>query len=146
MTPEGRVKDKVRSMLRKADVMVVPLNMQGIGQSGLPDDMVVARGRVSFIEYKAMMRWDKVNATALATLPTPLQAMQMNSLVRRGIRCYVVDSANMTEFLRRWYANEPLTPFVWDWSVDGFTAYREGCPVETRWDEAAHMMHEVKDA
>lgn len=94
MTPEGRVKASVRKALREAGCLAIPYNAQGIGVSGVPDDLVLAPRACFFtIEYKARMRWDRNHRTALATLPTMLQADMMERIRALGFSTYVIDGA-----------------------------------------------------
>lgn len=99
MTPEGEVKAKVRRALHKRGYYTFPVNQQGIGRRGIPDDFAMINNVPCFIEFKADMRFDKNNKTAIATLPTVLQVLEMEQARANGMITYVVDKNNMEEFI-----------------------------------------------
>lgn len=129
MTPEGRVKAYVRKNLRTAGVMVIPINQQGIGVRGIPDDLLLYRGDAAFVEYKAHMVWGKNNVSALRTLPTVLQVKAMADIRSHGIAVFVVDDTTHETFAETVsgvvnFHDAALRPFLWDWTVSAFLAYR----------------------
>lgn len=136
MTPEGAVKAKVRKALHDCGIYTFPVNQQGIGRRGIPDDFLIMGGRPVFIEYKAECRWDKNNKTALATLPTVLQILEMDRIREAGGITYVVDRNNMDEFIEsvragvfykhRWIMS--LTSYEWyrDLNKDDFARLQQG--------------------
>lgn len=99
MTPEGKVKATVRKFLRELGAYTFPVNQQGIGRCGIPDDYFIFRGKPSFIEFKASIRWDRNHKTALATMPAPLQIIEMDKARCAGMMTYVVDAGNMRAFM-----------------------------------------------
>ena len=136
MTPEGAVKAKVRKTLHDCGIYTFPVNQQGIGRRGIPDDFLIMGGRPVFIEYKAECRWDKNNKTALATLPTVLQILEMDKIREAGGITYVVDRNNMDEFIEAIRAGEfykhrwimSLTSYEWyrDLNKDDFARLQQG--------------------
>ena len=99
MTPEGAVKAKVRNALHDMGIYTFPINQQGIGRRGIPDDFMMFNGVPCFIEFKAEMRFDKNNKAALSTWPTVLQILEMEKARKSGMMTYVIDRNNATEFL-----------------------------------------------
>lgn len=145
MTPEGKVKAACRKALRGLGCLVLPYNAQGIGASGVPDDLVMAPGRGFFtIEYKAHLRWDRNNKAALSTLPTMLQTGMMERIRACGFETYVIDDALAAAVLPA--LGDPaqawLFPTVadrlavalgrcrWQWTVAQLTAYRDTPPAQ----------------
>lgn len=98
-TPEGKVKEKVRKALHDMGIYTFPINQQGIGRRGIPDDFMMFNGVPCFIEFKAEMRFDKNNKAALSTWPTVLQILEMEKARKAGMRTYVIDKNNMDEFI-----------------------------------------------
>lgn len=52
-TPEGRVKSKVRDILKQCGVWFTPVVASGFGRAGVPDYLCCWRGRFLAIECKA---------------------------------------------------------------------------------------------
>ena len=82
-TPEGRVKDKVRAMLKKHQVWYFLPGNNGMGKSGVPDFVCCVSGRFVGIECKA-------DATKRAT---PLQLFAASEIERAGGRWFLVYDA-----------------------------------------------------
>lgn len=151
MTPEGKVKATVRKFLKDIGAYTFPINQQGIGRRGIPDDYFMFCSQPAFIEFKAQMRWDKNHKTALATMPTPLQIIEMDKAREAGICTYVVDSNNMRAFMDelkhhckyshpwcmtwkdyQWYRDAPQWFFDCQLSVEMHANYLRGTmPYET---------------
>ena len=121
MTGEGRVKSKVRNALRNRGFVVVPLNMTGIGMTGLPDDLIIVDGRALFVEFKYQMRW-----TSLKTLPRPNQAAAMELLRSAGAVCYVIDMGSAEEFIKLMVEKNftALQKFEWRWTLADYIKFR----------------------
>lgn len=123
-TPEGKVKDKVRKALHSMGIYTFPVNQQGIGRRGIPDDFMLCGGQAVFVEYKALCRWDKNNKTALSTLPTVLQILEMDKIRAAGGITYVVDKTNADEFIASFKAGE-FYRHRWTMSLDTYEWYRD---------------------
>ena len=85
-TPEGRVKDKVRAMLKRHQIWYFLPGNNGMGRSGVPDFVCCVGGRFVGIECKA-------DATKR---PTPLQMAAASGIERAGGRWFLVcDEASL---------------------------------------------------
>jgi len=73
MTPEGRVKAKVKALLKKYDVYHFMPATGGYGRSGIPDIIGCIKGRFIAIECKAGNN-----------MPTALQERELNTIGRAG--------------------------------------------------------------
>lgn len=98
MTPEGKIKQKVKELLKKYPVWYTMTIPSAFGNStGVPDftcvvpTQITGIGAAFFIETKAPGK-----------KPTPLQAKTMNDLERHGAKCFVVDSDNSLTAVRQW--------------------------------------------
>lgn len=124
MTPEGKVKAYVRKELKQLGAYTFPVNQNGFSRRGIPDDFIVLNGRPAFIEFKAHIRWDKNNKTALSTMPTPLQIIEMDAARKAGMKTYVVDDTNCKDFVeqmqqRGQYSNPWCITFdIYNWYKD----------------------------
>lgn len=129
MTPEGSVKDKARKAIHAEGLYSFPVNQQGIGRRGIPDDMLLIKGTFYFVEYKAHMRWDINNKTALRTLPTPLQIVEMDKARDQGAITLAVDDRSVAEFCK-WvreglcYVQKVPTFCIWDMTWSDYQRYR----------------------
>lgn len=88
MTPEGKVKDKVKKILRKYDVWYFMYVPYGRGQSGIPDYICCVQGRFVAVECKGMDE----------KAPTTLQQMQLDAISKHGGFAFVVTPSNLTAF------------------------------------------------
>jgi hypothetical protein len=89
MTPEGKVKAKVKALLNEVGgwhVMVVP---QGMGRRGIPDFIICHRGHFIAVEAKAA-----------GNKPTTLQQRELDALGAAGASVMVVDSDETINELR----------------------------------------------
>jgi len=87
-TPEGRVKDKVRAMLKRHQIWYFLPGNNGMGSSGVPDFVCCVSGRFIGIECKA-------DATKR---PTPLQMACASKIEMAGGRWFLVyDEASLAE-------------------------------------------------
>lgn len=137
MTPEGAVKDKARKAIKAEGLYTFPVNQQGIGRRGIPDDMMLINGTFYFIEYKAHMRWDTNNKTALRTMPTVLQIIEMDKARAQGAITLAVDDKSVYEFcqwIRDGFCYVKKVPMfcVWDMSWEDYQCYRDATAVVAR--------------
>ena len=82
MTPEGKVKEKVKTLLRRYvddGLWYFMPSASGYGQHGIPDFLVCFHGQLIAIETKASK-----------AMPTALQKMQMGKLDDAGAIVFVV--------------------------------------------------------
>ncbi len=87
MTPERRVKAKVRKVLDKLGAYYVMPVTGGYGNSGAPDFLVCLHGRFFGIECKAGKN-----------TPTPLQEKNLRQLSQAGGVALVVNDENVDVF------------------------------------------------
>lgn len=121
-TPEGAVKAKVRKFLHDRGIYTFPINQGSIGRRGIPDDFAMLLDRPSFIEFKASMRWDINNKTAVATLPTPLQILEMEKARKAKMLTFVIDVNNAKDFMQS-IENGSIYTHMWDMSLDTYMWY-----------------------
>lgn len=91
MTPEGKVKNDVKLILRQLGAYYVMPATGGYGASGAPDFLVCHKGRFIAIECKA-----KKNN------PTPLQKLHFDAIVKAGGQTFLADEQsvlNLKSFL-----------------------------------------------
>lgn len=134
MTPEGKVKKYVRDRLRAAGAFVLPLNMQGIGAVGVPDDLVLINGQAVFVEYKAHMD-KRVLISALRSLPTQPQLTMMDRIRGHGGLTCVIDDTTYKDFAEAvvslpeypWLEDilKALRPFIWMVTAETMEKLRE---------------------
>lgn len=87
-TPEGRVKDKVRAMLKKHGIWYFLPGNNGFGTSGIPDFVCCVGGRFVGIECKA----------DASKRPTDLQMACASKIETAGGRWFLVyDGASLAE-------------------------------------------------
>ncbi len=84
MTPEGKVKKKVREVLNKLGCYYTMPMTGGYGSSGAPDFLVCYQGRFIGIECKAN-----------GNKPTELQLKNLRHIESCGGAAYVVDETNV---------------------------------------------------
>ena len=80
MTPEGRIKEIVRKVLKEYGVWFYSPVSNGMGVHGIPDFVGVYRGRSVMIETKAPGK-----------KPTPRQEMQIAAIRKAGGTVFVID-------------------------------------------------------
>lgn len=137
MTPEGEVKAKARKAIHAEGLYTFPVNQQGIGRRGIPDDMMLINGTFYFIEYKVHMRWDANNKTALRTLPTVLQIIEMEKARAQGAVTLAVDDKSVYEFCQ-WiheglcYVQKIPMFCVWDMTWSDYQRYRDASALTAR--------------
>lgn len=123
MTPEGAVKAKVRKALHDCGIYTFPVNQQGIGRRGIPDDFMMFNGVPCFIEFKAEMRFDKNNKAALSTWPTVLQILEMEKARAAGMHTFVIDKNNADEFVNN-IKSGMFYKYEWSLSLESYEWYR----------------------
>lgn len=83
-TPESKVKDKIKVLLKKYNVWYyMPVSM-GMGQHGIPDFICCINGKFLAIEAKAEGK-----------VPTALQVMQMGKIKVAGGEVRVEDGTTL---------------------------------------------------
>lgn len=88
MTPEGRVKAKVKALLKERGVWYFMPANNGMGRSGIPDFICCHKGKLVAIETKAPGRRNDT---------TPLQKMQIEGINLAGGTAMVIDDATQLE-------------------------------------------------
>lgn len=90
MTPEGKVKEKIKNILKANNIWYyLPVSM-GMGQHGIPDFLCCMQGKLLGIEAKA----GKGKTTGL-------QEMQMHRMREAGATTFVINELNLQE-LETW--------------------------------------------
>ena len=89
MTPEGKVKEKVKRLFKAMDVYYAMPATGGYGASGVPDFLVCLKGRFIGVECKA----GKGKTTAL-------QERELNLIRSAGGVSFVVNEENIGEVER----------------------------------------------
>lgn len=84
MTPEARVKDKIKKVLKEIDAYYVMPVTGGYGNSGAPDFLTCIGGRFVGIEAKAE-----------GNKPTALQLFNLSEIRRAGGLGFVIDETNV---------------------------------------------------
>lgn len=98
MTPEGKIKKTARDAARDLGFYTFPINQQGIGRRGIPDDFICVNGHSVLVEFKAHMVWEQ-KASALKTLPTMLQAKELWAHETSGGLSLVVDDTTLDNYI-----------------------------------------------
>jgi hypothetical protein len=83
-TPEAKVKDSIKKILKENDVYYAMPIGTGFGSSGVPDFLCCVQGRFVGIEAKAG-----------GNVPTDLQLKNMNSINAAGGVTIVIDEVNV---------------------------------------------------
>lgn len=86
MTPEGRVKKKIKDVLKELGAYYAMPMGTGYGNSGVPDFLVCYKGRFVAIESKAGNN-----------LPTALQAANLVAIKKAGGVALVVNDSNVNQ-------------------------------------------------
>jgi hypothetical protein len=88
MTPEGKVKEAVKKVLKKHCIWYFMPSANGYGKVGIPDIIACWEGRFFAIETKAPGKIDNT---------TPNQDMQLAAIRSAGGWALVVDNATQVE-------------------------------------------------
>jgi len=86
MTPEGKVKAKVKKVLLEMGAYYATPVGTGYGNAGVPDFLVCVRGRFIGIECKAN-----------GGKPTALQLKNLADIETAGGLAFIIDENNVTE-------------------------------------------------
>lgn len=95
MTPEGKVKDKVKRLFKAMDVYYAMPATGGYGASGVPDFLVCLKGRFIGVECKAGKG-----------KPTALQLKNLAEIEASGGISVIVNEDNLEQFetaMRKYY-------------------------------------------
>ena len=90
-TPEGRVKNRLKAMLKKHDVWFYMPQAGAFGRAGIPDFVLIVEGRFVGVECKAGRK-----------NPTPLQIATMKQIDDEGGKCFLVYDYDTQDELERW--------------------------------------------
>ena len=88
LTPERKVKDKVKKVLKELGAYYAMPATGGYGSSGVPDFLVCLRGRFIGIECKAN-----------GGKPTALQEKNLDDIRKNNGIAFVVDENNVSDLL-----------------------------------------------
>lgn len=88
LTPERRVKDKVKKVLKELGAYYAMPATGGYGSSGVPDFLICLRGRFIGIECKAN-----------GGKPTALQEKNLDDIRKNNGIAFVVDENNVGDLL-----------------------------------------------
>jgi Holliday junction resolvase len=88
MTPEGKVKEKIKKHLKSKDIYFVMPATGGYGSSGAPDIIVCHKGMFYGIECKAGNN-----------KPTALQQNNLDRIEKNGGYAVVINEANVNQYM-----------------------------------------------
>ena len=86
MTPEGRIKKKVKAILDEQQVYHFSPMQNGMGRAGIPDIIACHGGKFIGIECKAG-----------DNKPTALQERELNRILNAGGEAYVINEENIEQ-------------------------------------------------
>jgi Holliday junction resolvase len=89
MTPAGKVKDKIKKVLKERGIYFVMPATGGYGSSGAPDILVCHKGKFYGIEVKAG-----------TNKPTALQLDNLNRIEDNGGYAFVINDANVDDYMK----------------------------------------------
>jgi len=92
MTPEGKVKDKIKKHLKSKDIYFVMPATGGYGSSGAPDILVCHEGKFYGIECKSG-----------DNQPTALQRDNLNRIEASGGFAFVINESNVNQFMETYF-------------------------------------------
>lgn len=95
MTPEGKIKEHVKRVLRKHEVFWFCPVQNGMGSPSL-DFLCCAKGKFIGIETKAPGK-----------KPTPRQMNTMDDMFKSGADVFVVDGPEALEILDKYFNGDP---------------------------------------
>ena len=91
-TPEGRVKNRLKYMLKNHNVWFYMPQAGPFGRAGIPDFLLIVEGRFVGVECKA----------GRSKRPTALQRVAMEEIENAGGKCFVVYDNYTQDELERW--------------------------------------------
>ncbi len=91
-TPEGRVKNRLKYMLKNHNVWFYMPQAGPFGRAGIPDFVLIVEGRFVGVECKA----------GRSKRPTALQRVAMEEIENAGGKCFVVYDMDTQDELERW--------------------------------------------
>lgn len=94
-TPEGRIKNRLKAMLKKHSVWFYMPQAGVFGRAGIPDFVLIVEGRFIGVECKAGRQ----------KRPTQLQRVAMEGIEKAGGKCFVVYDYDTQDELERWILN-----------------------------------------
>ena len=94
-TPEGKVKNRLKTMLKQHGIWFYMPQAGPFGKAGIPDFILIVEGKFVGVECKA----DK------SKKPTPLQVIAMEDIEKAGGKCFVVRDNDTQWELERWIIN-----------------------------------------
>tara|TARA_R100000773_G_C4123557_1_gene57847 strand:- start:41 stop:373 length:333 start_codon:yes stop_codon:yes gene_type:complete len=94
-TPEGRVKNRLKYMLKNNNVWFYMPQAGVFGKAGIPDFVLIVEGRFVGVECKA----------GRSKRPTALQRIAMEEIENAGGKCFVVYDMDTQDELERWIKN-----------------------------------------
>jgi hypothetical protein len=102
MTPEGKVKKRVKAILDEQQVYHFSPMQNGMGRAGIPDIVACHGGRFIGIECKAG-----------SNKPTALQERELSRILEAGGEAYVINEENIEQLKEKlvWmlkYSNDDL--------------------------------------
>jgi hypothetical protein len=86
MTPEGKVKKRVKAILDEQQVYHFSPMQNGMGRAGIPDIIACHGGKFIGIECKAG-----------SNKPTALQERELNRILNAGGEAYVINEENIEQ-------------------------------------------------
>lgn len=86
MTPEGKVKEKVKRILKAHGVWYTMPRGTAVGSAGIPDLLCLCKGMFFAIETKAGNN-----------KPTALQTMTLRAIEEHGGRSFVINETNIDQ-------------------------------------------------
>ena len=92
MTPEGKVKEKVKKVLKDRGIYYVMPATGGYGSSGAPDFLVCHKGKFYGLECKAN-----------GGKPTVLQLDNLDRIEENGGIAVVIDESNINPYMELFF-------------------------------------------
>jgi Holliday junction resolvase len=92
MTPEGKVKEKIKKHLKSKDIYFIMPATGGYGSSGAPDIIVCHKGMFYGIECKAG-----------DNKPTALQQDNLDRIEKNGGHSVVINEANVNQYMELFF-------------------------------------------
>jgi Holliday junction resolvase len=93
MTPEGKVKDKIKKHLKSKEIYFVMPATGGYGSSGAPDILVCHKGKFYGIECKAG-----------DNQPTALQQDNLDRIEDNGGYAVVINEHNVNQYMELYFS------------------------------------------